>query len=106
MSEALNASVVIITDDIVEGVVLTFDEDKNVVVGLDTGHEGYIPIRELSTNRVNDPSEEVEVNERIRVTVLRVVSDKEQGSFILSKKRVDQREVWNELQEKRSEERR
>lgn len=100
MSEALDASVEIKPGDIVEGVVLAFDEDKNVVVGLDTGHEGYIPIRELSTNRVNDPSEEVEVNERIRVTVLRVVSDKEQGSFILSKKRVDQREVWNELQEK------
>ena len=48
----------------------------------------------------SDPSEEVKVDERIRVTVLRVVSDKEQGSFILSKKRVDQREVWNELQEK------
>src|SRR5690625_1729209 len=100
MSEALDASVEIKPGDIVEGVVLAFDEDKNVVVGLDTGHEGYIPIRELSTNRVNDPSEEVEVNERIRVTVLRVVCDKEQGSFILSKKRVDQREVWNELQEK------
>src|SRR5699024_8076026 len=100
MSEALDASVEIKPGDIVEGVVLAFDEDKNVVVGLDTGHEGYIPIRELSNSRVNDPSDEVEVTDRIRVTVLRVVSDKEQGSFILSKKRVDQREVWNELQEK------
>ena len=100
MSEALDASVEIKPGDIVEGVVLAFDEDKNVIVGLDTGHEGYIPIRELSTHRVEDPSEEVEVNDRIRVTVLRVVSDKEQGSYILSKKRVDQREVWNELQEK------
>ena len=100
MSEALNASVEVKPGDIVEGVVLAFDDDKNVVVGLDTGHEGYIPLRELSTNRVTDPSEEVKVDERIRVTVLRVVSDKEQGSFILSKKRVDQREVWNELQEK------
>lgn len=100
MSEALDASVEIKPGDIVEGVVLAFDEDKNVVVGLDTGHEGYIPIRELSTEHITDPSEEVEIDERIRVTVLRVVSDKEQGSFILSKRRVDQREVWNELQEK------
>src|SRR5699024_6135493 len=100
MSEALDASVEIKPGDIVEGVILAFDEDKNVIVGLDTGHEGYIPIRELSTSRVEDPSEEVAVNDRIRVTVLRVVSDKEQGSYILSKKRVDQREVWNELQEK------
>ncbi len=100
MSEALDGTVEIKPGDIVEGVVLTIDEDKNVIVGLDTGHEGYIPIRELSTNRVNNPADEVEIDERIRVTVLRVVSDKEQGSFILSKKRVDQREVWNELQEK------
>ena len=100
MSEALDASVEVKPGDIVEGVVLAFDDDKNVVVGLDTGHEGNIPLRELSTNRVTNPSDEVEINERIRVTVLRVVSDKEQGSFILSKKRVDQREVWNELQEK------
>lgn len=100
MSEALDASVEVKPGDIVEGVVLAFDDDKNVVVGLDSGHEGYIPLRELSTTRVTDPSEEVEIDERIRVTVLRVVSDKEQGSFILSKKRVDQREVWNELQEK------
>ena len=76
MSEALNASVEVKPGDIVEGVVLAFDDDKNVVVGLDTGHEGYIPLRELSTNRVTDPSEEVKVDERIRVNVLRVVSDK------------------------------
>lgn len=100
MSEALDASVEVKPGDIVEGVVLAFDDDKNVVVGLDTGHEGYIPLRELSTTRVTNPADEVEIDERIRVTVLRVVSDKEQGSFILSKKRVDQREVWNELQEK------
>ena len=100
MSEALDASVEVKPVDIVEGVVLAFDDDKNVVVGLDTGHEGYIPLRELSTNRVTNPSDEVEIDDRIRVTILLVVSDKEQGSFILSKKRVDQREVWNELQEK------
>lgn len=100
MSQALDASMEVKPGDIVEGVVLAFDEDKNVIVGLDTGHEGYIPIRELSTSRVTDPADEVAVDEKIRVTVLRVVSDKEQGSFILSKKRVDQREVWNELQEK------
>jgi small subunit ribosomal protein S1 len=100
MDEALDASVEVKPGDIVEGTVLAIDEDKNVIVGLDTGHEGYVPIRELSTSHVNDPADEVEIDERIRVTVLRVVTDKEQGSFVLSKKRVDQREVWDELQEK------
>ncbi len=100
MSDALDASVEVKPGDIVEGVVLTIDEDKNVVVGLDSGHEGYIPIRELSTNHVTDPADEVEIDERIRVSVIRIITDKEQGGFILSKKRVDQEEVWNELQEK------
>ncbi len=100
MSDALSASVEIKPGDIVEGEVLTIDEDRNVIVGLDTGHEGYIPVRELSLNHVTDPADEVEIGEKIRVTVLRIVSDKEEGGFILSKKRVDQREVWDELQEK------
>lgn len=100
MTEALDASVEVKPGDIVEGTVLAIDDDKNVIVGLNTGHEGYIPIRELSTSHVNNPADEVEIDEVIRVTVLRVVTDKEQGSFVLSKKRVDQREVWDELQEK------
>src|SRR5699024_11072241 len=36
MSEALDASVEVKPGDIVEGVVLAIDDDKNVVVGLDT----------------------------------------------------------------------
>lgn len=100
MSDALDASVEIKPGDIVEGEVLAFDEDKNVTVGLDTGHEGYIPIRELSLNHVTDPADEVAIGDKIRVAVLQIVSDKEDGGFILSKKRVDQREVWDGLQEK------
>lgn len=98
MSDALDASVEIKPGDIVKGEVLAFDDDKNVTVGLDTGHEGYIPVRELSLNHVTDPSEEVEIGEKIDVVVIRNVSDKEEGSFILSKKRVDQREIWDKLQ--------
>ena len=99
MSDALDASVEIKPGDIIEGEVLAFDDDKNVTIGLDTGHEGYIPVRELSLNHVIDPAEEVEIGEKIRVAVIRIVSDKEEGGYILSKKRVDQREVWDKLQE-------
>lgn len=101
MSAALDATVEVKPGDIVEGSVLAIDDDRNVIVGLETGHEGYIPIRELSTSHVDDPADEVEIDQEIRVTIIREVSDKEQGgSFILSKKRVDQREVWDELQAK------
>lgn len=100
MSDALDAVEEIQLGEIVEGEVLTIDEDKNVIVGLPSGQEGFIPIRELSSSRVEEPSEVVEIGDTIEVVVLRSVPDKEQGSFVLSKKRIDQRKVWDELQEK------
>ncbi|MGO1918611.1 MAG: S1 RNA-binding domain-containing protein, partial [Alkalibacterium gilvum] len=77
--------------DLVKGEVLTIDNDKQVIVGLEGGQEGVIPPRELSTERFDKPSDVVSIGETIDVVVLRDVKDKEQGSFILSKKRVDQR---------------
>jgi len=100
MSDVLKDVVDVNPGDLLQGEVLTIDNDKNVVVGLGGGQEGIIPIRELSTERVEDPSEAVEIGDTIEVVVLRDVEDKEQGGFILSKKRVDQRKVWDELQEK------
>jgi len=100
MSDVLKEVVDVNPGDLLQGEVLTIDNDKNVVIGLGGGQEGIIPIRELSTERVEDPSEEVEIGNTIDVVVLRDVKDKEQGGFILSKKRVDQRKVWDELQEK------
>lgn len=86
--------------DLVTAEVLTVDSEKNVVVGLGSGQEGIVPLRELSTDYVEDPADEVEVGDSIELVVLKDVKDKEQGGFILSKKRVDQRKVWEELQEK------
>lgn len=86
--------------DLVTAEVLTIDSEKNVVVGLGSGQEGIVPLRELSTDYVEDPADEVEVGDSIELVVLKDVKDKEQGGFILSKKRVDQRKVWEELQEK------
>lgn len=100
MSDVLNEVVDASPGDLVQGEVLTIDSDKNVVIGLGSGQEGIIPIRELSTERVEDPSDAVEIGDTIEVVVLRDVQDKEQGGLILSKKRVDQRKVWSELQEK------
>lgn len=86
--------------DLVTAEVLTIDSEKNVVVGLGSGQEGIVPLHELSTDYVEDPADEVEVGDSIELVVLKDVKDKEQGGFILSKKRVDQRKVWEELQEK------
>ncbi|WP_018658657.1 30S ribosomal protein S1 [Allofustis seminis] len=100
MSEALSAADEIKPGDLVEGEVLAIDEDKNVVVGLSSGQEGIIPLRELSSKRIDNPADEVEMGETVEVVVLRAIADKEQGSFVLSKKRIDQRKVWDELAEK------
>ncbi|GEL67199.1 30S ribosomal protein S1 [Marinilactibacillus psychrotolerans] len=98
MSDVLRDVVDIAPGDLVQGEVLVIDNDKQVIVGLGGGQEGIIPPRELSTERFDHPSEVVKVGDVIDVVVLRDVKDKEQGSFVLSKKRVDQRKVWEDLQ--------
>uniref|UniRef100_UPI003F65B9EC 30S ribosomal protein S1 n=1 Tax=Alkalibacterium putridalgicola TaxID=426703 RepID=UPI003F65B9EC len=100
MSDVMNAVDDITPGDLVKGEVLTIDKDKQVIVGLEGGQEGVIPPRELATERFDHPSDVVSIGDTIDVVVLRDVKDKEQGSFILSKKRVDQRKVWEELQQK------
>lgn len=98
MSDVLRDVVDIAPGDLVQGEVLVIDNEKQVIVGLGGGQEGIIPPRELSTERFEHPSEVVKVGDVIDVVVLRDVKDKEQGSFVLSKKRVDQRKVWEDLQ--------
>lgn len=100
MDDVMKEVVDIKPGDLVSGEVLTIDSDKNVVVGLGGGQEGVVPLNELATSRVEDPSEVVEIGDTIEVVVLRDVKDKEQGSLILSKRSVDQQRIWNELQEK------
>ncbi|SDK28249.1 30S ribosomal protein S1 [Alkalibacterium thalassium] len=100
MSDVMKDVVDITPGDLVKGEVLAIDNEKQVIVGLGGGQEGHIPPRELASERFDHPSDIVSVGDVIDVVVLRDIKDKEQGSFILSKKRVDQRKVWEELQEK------
>lgn len=100
MSDVMKDVVDITPGDLVKGEVLAIDNEKQVIVGLGGGQEGIIPPRELAGERFDHPSDLVSVGDVIDVVVLRDIKDKEQGSFILSKKRVDQRKVWEELQEK------
>lgn len=100
MSDVMRDVVDITPGDLVKGEVLVIDNDKQVIVGLGGGQEGIIPPRELANERFDHPSDIVTIGDIIDVVVLRDVKDKEQGSFVLSKKRVDQRKVWEELQVK------
>src|SRR3546814_9780249 len=82
---AIDATIKYFNDgDIVEGTIVKVDRDE---VLLDIGYktEGVIPSRELSIKHDVDPSEVVNVGDKVEALVLQT-EDKE-GRLILSKKR-------------------
>ncbi len=100
MSEAMDAATEINVGDTVMAEILTIDDDGQVIAGLEGGQEGVIQPRELSTKPVDDVNEIVSVGDEIEVVVIKEIQDKEQGSYQLSKRRVDAQKVWQELEEK------
>jgi small subunit ribosomal protein S1 len=82
--------------DIVDGEVVKIDRDE---VLLDIGYksEGVIPSKELSIRHDVDPSQVVEVGDRIEALVLQK-EDKE-GRLILSKKRAQYERAWGRIED-------
>lgn len=99
MSEAMSEVSEINVGDVVTGEVLTIDDEGNTIVGLSGGQEGFVPPREISSSPVENVTDVVNVGDEIEVVVTRRVQDKEQGSYQLSKRRVDAQKVWDDLQE-------
>ena len=86
--------------DLVQGEVLTL-QDKQAIVGIiGGGVEGVIPFNELSTSPVERVEDVLAVGDVVDLVVIKQIKDKENGSFLLSKKRVDARKVWKEIQAK------
>ncbi|GCF92791.1 30S ribosomal protein S1 [Enterococcus florum] len=85
--------------DIVKGEVLAL-EDKQVIVGIEgAGVEGVVPAKELSTLPVEDISEEVKVGDVLDLVVISSIGkDKENGSYLLSKRRLDAKKVWEDIE--------
>ena len=102
MEDALDSVKEINVGDTVIADVLAFDESNQVRVAIKEsgGLEGVIPLNELSNTRVEDPSEVVNIGDEIELVVVKPIKDKENGNFLLSKKRVDAKKVWAELQTK------
>lgn len=90
--EQTNAPVV---GDILTGKVEKVEE-KRVCVRLDENTEGIIPISELSGLHVENASDVVSVGDELQLEVIKV----EENQIVLSKKRVDAKQAWVELQEK------
>ncbi len=86
--------------DVVKGEVLSI-EDKQVIVGiLGAGVEGVVPAKELSQTTVDDLKELVKAGDVLDLVVITAIGkDKENGSYLLSKRRIDAKKVWDEIEE-------
>ena len=81
---------------LVTGTVVEIN-DQGVYVDVNYKTDGFIPLRELSHSDVDDAHDLVSLDEEIKVVVLTLEDD--EGNMILSKKRADQEEAWDEIQE-------
>ncbi|WP_165850344.1 30S ribosomal protein S1 [Lactiplantibacillus plantarum] len=98
--DALNSVEEVNVGDFVKGEVLAIDDDKQVIVGIQgTGVEGVVPLKELSTQRVDDVNEAAKVGDVLDLVVIsRIGSDKENGSYLLSHRRLEARKVWDDVE--------
>ncbi|ASL36557.1 30S ribosomal protein S1 [Lactiplantibacillus plantarum] len=98
--DALNSVEEVNVGDVVKGEVLAIDDDKQVIVGIQgTGVEGVVPLKELSTQRVDDVNEAAKVGDVLDLVVIsRISSDKENGSYLLSHRRLEARKVWDDVE--------
>ncbi|WQH18043.1 30S ribosomal protein S1 [Lactiplantibacillus plantarum] len=98
--DALNSVEEVNVGDVVKGEVLAIDDDKQVIVGIQgTGVEGVVPLKELSTQRVDDVNRAAKVGDVLDLVVIsRIGSDKENGSYLLSHRRLEARKVWDDVE--------
>jgi len=93
MTEEFNESMI---NDIKEGDKVTGEvqqvEDKQVVVHINGGKfNGIIPISQLSTHHIENPSEVVKVGDEVEAYVTKIEFDEENdtGAYILSKRQLE-----------------
>jgi small subunit ribosomal protein S1 len=99
MEDAMKSVQEVSVGDIVKGEVLAL-EDKQVVVGIEgAGVEGVVPAKELSTLPVDDIHDLVKVGDVLDLVVISTIGkDKENGSYLLSKRRLDAKKVWEDIE--------
>ncbi|MGY3777597.1 30S ribosomal protein S1 [Isobaculum melis] len=85
--------------DIVKAEVLAIEPGKEAIVGIEgSGVEGVVPFGELSTLPIEAITEVVNIGDVVELVVIKRSKDKENGSYMLSKKRIDAKKVWEEIQ--------
>ncbi|MGB3160270.1 MAG: 30S ribosomal protein S1 [Carnobacterium sp.] len=99
MLEALDSVQEIHIGDTVQGEILKIQDNKQAIVGiLGGGVEGVIPNNELSAAPFEDVTEIVNVGDIVDLVVIKEIKEKENGSFLLSKRRIDAKQVWEKIQ--------
>ena len=83
--------------DLVDGTVVKIEHDE-VLVDIGFKSEGVIPVRELSIRKDADPSEIVNLGDKIEALVLQ--KEDKDGRLILSKKRAEYERAWISAEEK------
>lgn len=102
MTEEFNESMILEINegDKVKGTVQSIEE-KHVVLQLDGAkYDGIIPISQLSSLRVENAEDVVKVGDEIEAYVTKIEDKEEDGHYILSKRKLDESESFETLQQK------
>ena len=100
MQDVLDEALSIEVGDTVKGEVLSI-QDRQAIVGIiGGGVEGVIPYNELSAKPFDEVTEILNVGDVVDLVVIKQIKDKENGSFLLSKRRIDAKIVWKDIQDK------
>ena len=96
-AEEMESSLVTLhTGQTVKGKIIRFNNSE-VYVDLGFKSDGMIPIEDFITEENQDPANNIKVGEMIEVFVVRV-NDGE-GTVLLSKKRVDEKNNWTKIED-------
>ncbi|WP_414052510.1 30S ribosomal protein S1 [Macrococcus animalis] len=102
MTEEFNENMILEINegDKVKGTVQSIEE-KHVVLQLEGAkYDGIIPISQLSSLRVENAEDVVKVGDEIEAYVTKVEDKEEDGHYILSKRKLDESESFESLQQK------
>lgn len=99
MMDAMNSVQEINIGDVVKGEILTIQDNKQAIVGIiGGGVEGVIPNNELSAAPFENVTDIVNVGDIVDLIVIKEIKEKENGSYLLSKRRIDAKKVWEKIQ--------
>jgi small subunit ribosomal protein S1 len=100
MQDVLDEALSIEVGDTVKGEVLSIRDGQAIVGIIGGGVEGVIPHNELSAKPFDEITEILNVGDVVDLVVIKQIKEKENGSFLLSKRRVDAKIVWKDIQDK------